>query len=303
MALQLSNEVRSALREPLNILISATLVAVSAALLNPIPLIVGAVAETAYLLFVPSAGWYRQLCAARGQAAETPVAGETIDTRKLLRWFGLFAIAIAAFGFGTDAMNAGLQFISDNYVPDTKLHVERWEGWEVGALIWTTGFAIWFYWTMPLTRNDYLDKKLLLAASMGVLVLTFLAVATIWIYHHFHVVFVMLIACLYCWIDRQVAKNVVHPDLKRDFNDAFWLADIPIAISLGVMVLYQIFLLVHLRGEHYRKFGDVVFENGDPWALFFSGAISFQLLVSSVMLGLIQSGVVRKCMHQTDTLN
>ena len=54
------NRVRDAFMEGYNTLGLASLVAVSAALLNPLPLIVGAVAEAAYLLFVPDSRWYSE---------------------------------------------------------------------------------------------------------------------------------------------------------------------------------------------------------------------------------------------------
>ena len=45
----------------------ASTVALSAALLNPLPLLVGVVAETAYLLFVPDTPWYRARLARRSE--------------------------------------------------------------------------------------------------------------------------------------------------------------------------------------------------------------------------------------------
>ncbi len=54
------NRVRDAFMEGYNTVGLASLVAVSAALLNPLPLILGAVAEAAYLLFVPDSKWYAE---------------------------------------------------------------------------------------------------------------------------------------------------------------------------------------------------------------------------------------------------
>lgn len=55
----MTNRLLAAFKENGNILGLASAAALSAALLNPIPLLVGAVIETAYLLFVPNSAWYR----------------------------------------------------------------------------------------------------------------------------------------------------------------------------------------------------------------------------------------------------
>lgn len=52
------NRYQEALRENVNLLGMATTAAISAALFTPIPLLVGLVAEAAYLLFVPTSRWY-----------------------------------------------------------------------------------------------------------------------------------------------------------------------------------------------------------------------------------------------------
>ena len=54
------NRVRDAFMEGANTVGLASLVALSAATLNPLPLIFGAVAEAAYLLFVPDSKWYAE---------------------------------------------------------------------------------------------------------------------------------------------------------------------------------------------------------------------------------------------------
>jgi hypothetical protein len=52
------NKVSSAFKEGFNTIGLAAVVAISAALLTPIPLLAGLVAEAAYLLFVPDSKWY-----------------------------------------------------------------------------------------------------------------------------------------------------------------------------------------------------------------------------------------------------
>jgi len=62
------NRVRDAFMEGYNTLGLASLVAVSAATLNPLPLIMGVVAEAAYLLFVPDSKWYAERVEAKYDA-------------------------------------------------------------------------------------------------------------------------------------------------------------------------------------------------------------------------------------------
>ncbi|HLK58655.1 MAG TPA: hypothetical protein VKU00_18940 [Chthonomonadaceae bacterium] len=54
------NRFREAFKEHANLIGVVGAVALSAALLNPLPLLVGLVAEAAYLLFVPDSKWYEQ---------------------------------------------------------------------------------------------------------------------------------------------------------------------------------------------------------------------------------------------------
>ena len=53
------SNVKSALNETPNLLGLASAFALSAALLNPLPLLAALAAEAAYLLFVPDSRWYR----------------------------------------------------------------------------------------------------------------------------------------------------------------------------------------------------------------------------------------------------
>jgi hypothetical protein len=61
------NKFLEAFKESGNVVGLASTVALSAALLNPVPLLVGLVAETAYLLFVPDTPWYRARLARRSE--------------------------------------------------------------------------------------------------------------------------------------------------------------------------------------------------------------------------------------------
>ena len=60
-----SNRLIEAFKENFNVLGLATAASVSAATLNPLPLLLGLVAEAAYLLFVPDSKWYEARLARR----------------------------------------------------------------------------------------------------------------------------------------------------------------------------------------------------------------------------------------------
>lgn len=62
------NRFQEALKENLNVVGLSTAAALSMATLNPLPLLVGLVAEAAYLLFVPDSKWYEQRLSLRHDA-------------------------------------------------------------------------------------------------------------------------------------------------------------------------------------------------------------------------------------------
>lgn len=66
---QKSNRFKEAFKEQFNLVGLAGAAALSAALLNPIPLLIGVVAEAAYLLFVPDSKWYESRLSVRFDAA------------------------------------------------------------------------------------------------------------------------------------------------------------------------------------------------------------------------------------------
>ena len=56
--MNLTQRIQTAIREEGNIVVLAGFAALSIALLNPVPLLIAMVAETAYLLYVPDSRWY-----------------------------------------------------------------------------------------------------------------------------------------------------------------------------------------------------------------------------------------------------
>lgn len=71
-----------ALKESVNVVGLAGAAALSMATLNPVPLLVGAVAEAAYLLAVPDTSWYRGLLARRQKVLDAKAALEYRESLK-----------------------------------------------------------------------------------------------------------------------------------------------------------------------------------------------------------------------------
>jgi hypothetical protein len=64
----MSNRFLAAFKENYNVVGLTSMVALSAATLNPLPLLIGLVAEAAYLIFVPDSNWYAQHLSRRDDA-------------------------------------------------------------------------------------------------------------------------------------------------------------------------------------------------------------------------------------------
>lgn len=77
-----SSRLKEALKEGFNVVGLATAAALSAATLNPLPLLVGLVAEAAYLLFVPDSRWYDERLSRRADA-EVEARREELKARVL----------------------------------------------------------------------------------------------------------------------------------------------------------------------------------------------------------------------------
>jgi len=71
-----------AVKETINLVGLAGAAALSMATLNPVPLLVGAVVEAAYLLAVPDTSWYRSLLARRQKVLDAVAAMEFRESQK-----------------------------------------------------------------------------------------------------------------------------------------------------------------------------------------------------------------------------
>jgi uncharacterized membrane protein len=118
---------------------------------------------------------------------------------------------------------------------------------------------------------------------VGVIGLTVLAARTLlWDEAHDafrHVLYVLLIGILFLFVDGLHAKVQKSPRHKREFKQCLLLADLPMVPALAVLVFYQ---------ADFAKIGS---KYSDRVEVFLSGAISFQLLASTLIFACIQAGV------------
>ena len=76
------NPYKEALKEPGNLIGVATVVAAAAALVSPLPVLIGVVAEAAWLLFAPETPWYQSRLRARMQSASNAALGGAVDAQQ-----------------------------------------------------------------------------------------------------------------------------------------------------------------------------------------------------------------------------
>jgi hypothetical protein len=97
-----------------------------------------------------------------------------------------------------------------------------------------------------------------------------------------HVFWVLLIGIVFLVIDGLHAIVQTNHHYKREFLQSLLLADLPMVPALGVLYYYQ------QRIQDTREYPKL--------ELFLSGAISFQLIASTMIFACIQAGVFNHVM-------
>lgn len=213
----------------------------------------------------------------------------TFDERKFWKWLGLLALVVGIFGFATKLLNLGLSWIFGAIFEPFGIHwnpqVEHAEGWELGAIFWSVGFTLWFYWTFQLVKNaPATNKKIILLLLWAIPASAALAVLTIWwprestLPVSVHIFPVFVISFTFASVDKILSKHHKDARQKRLFEDTYLLADIPAVVAFAVLAVYQIFQNCQSPPEDLR--------------LFVSGAVSFQLIASTIIFALIHLEMV-----------
>jgi hypothetical protein len=171
-------------------------------------------------------------------------------------------VVIAFFGFGKHLLSNPWPYLT---------HAE---GWDLGALIWTGFFLLYYTWKFPLTNVRMVDKAIISIIGWGSLPLIFAAALTmkqpIW-----HVFYVWLIGVVFFSIDLLLWKrHPTHEERELSRTSLIW-ADTPMVVAFFVLLLY---LLFHRDTEH---------------EVFVSGIVSCQLLISNAVFIVTEFGLLR----------
>lgn len=201
------------------------------------------------------------------------------DKRRQDLWLsitiGAGAVIIIIFGFCLHLLNA------------LGWNLQHSQSWEVGALSWTALFVVYYFVTLKLTKKDGPDKTIMLFL---LLIVAFTVIAGIslllWPNHYWHAFSVTAVGTFLMLTDWLLAKYHGNRNDRKAFRESYLLAGVPMVIAYLVLDAYVVGdWLVHIVLLHTEV------ENPE---VFFSGAISFQLLVSNVIFVLIQKGVISK---------
>jgi len=179
----------------------------------------------------------------------------------------LGSFIIFVFGFGADRL-AGWG-----------CHFTHFEGWELGGALWSFLFAFYYLYRYSFTGQQNVDKVVLIIVFC-IFVSTVVAVVVIIYLHNYilHVAIMSTIVYVFLIADFLVARYHTDEPQRKAFAESFWVADVPVILGFLVLLAYAL--------SHPRCAEDL--------PVFFSGAISFQLLVSHSIFVLTQAGYLRK---------
>lgn len=205
------------------------------------------------------------------------------------------ALVVIIFGFYPETIDAVLQPLLHVLLPGQEGHnkISGFESWELGALLWSLLIGVIFYFRVPLAPYKALER--LNGIALGaVLFLGLFASYFLKSNYARHVWCVALIGVVFLAID--TLQAIFHKDqsYKAEALHTLLFVDVPTVLAFAVLIGY-----LETRPERVRHAwltaGTVPMPaEAEQVAIFFSGAIAFQLLVSAVMLALIQAGLLRK---------
>jgi hypothetical protein len=216
------------------------------------------------------------------EVAKKGQANTSLEKRELWIWLGGLAAIVLVFGFCTELLEGMIGVLVvptfEHFGLGFTPHVEHWQGWELGALVWNAGFVTWFFWSFPFPQHDKVVRRIVVFLAL-VIILTILASITIWRCPYFHVFLICAIALVFTFIDKLLADHLPEGEHKRDFVESLYLADIPMLAAFAFLALYQIWQFIH--------------SHATSLDVFFGGAISFQFVASTVIFAMIQARIFR----------
>jgi hypothetical protein len=203
------------------------------------------------------------------------VAEEKLNRFALSTWIVMLAGIVILFGFENEQVEPVVRRIFGK-----ECHVNNYACWELGALVWNAVFAIYFYLKVPTTDNLLVEKFTPLAVLVGVGGFTFMALRTLVLADDpgQHVFYVLLIGIVFLIVDMIHARKQKEARDRFEFVQCLLLADLPTVPALAVLYYFQ-----------QSRPGEL-----DKLDIFLSGAISFQLIASTLIFACIQAGVFNK---------
>jgi len=188
---------------------------------------------------------------------------EGVEWRRI-KWQALWFVLLAYGILRLIVLRAGPLRILEHTVET------RYERWEVAALVWNVVFAILSYMSVPLV-NKLVPALRFVAGGM----LSYLAFqALVDGYYNRHLFFVVMIGVIYLVIDFIVIRKL--PTECERFMQVAFFVDLPTTLALGVLCLYS-----------------ATTSTADYMDVYISGLISFQFIVSSLVLAFIDSDIVK----------
>lgn len=226
-------------------------------------------------IIVRSAGIFVDVSPKNKPKSPGTEADEHLNRIALSTWLVLLAGIVIVFGFQDSLVTPVVRKTFGQ-----KCRMNSFASWELGALVWNAVFAIYFYLKVPLTEKRWVERFTSVAVLFGVGGSTFMALLTLLTDDATkaaqHVFYVLLIGIVFLVIDGLHAVMQKDRRQRREFEQCLLLADLPMVPALAVLCYYQ----------HVRGMGDV-----EKLDIFLSGAISFQLIASTLIFACIQAGV------------
>ena len=160
------------------------------------------------------------------------------------------------------------------------------ESWELGALLWTALFVFYYFYTLKLVGKNKPDKAIMVFLLL-IVIMTFLAWESLlqWRNQMVHVPSVTGIGVFLMLTDRLLSKYARNKTERNAFLQSYWLTGVPMVIAYIALDAYLCSDVVL-----HQEFLHTDIESPE---VFFSGAISFQLLASNVIFVLIQKGLLK----------
>src|SRR5436305_5753709 len=199
---------------------------------------------------------------------------------------GFFIIGFFGFCFCIDAplSSAGVRWWHI-VAPTQAMHCTgQWRSWEIGAVIWSILFGIYYFVRFPLPNGTSIIKAMCLVIFIGATIPNMLAAYYILEFRPavYHVFWVIVGALLFMFVDFWLFRELEHKRQRGSFLEGLLMADLPVVVGLS-------FLLLYLLPSYFDQGGN----SDERIEAFAGGAISFQLIVSNVIFVLSQGGFIR----------